>query len=69
MGSIRAGLIEGTRVATSPYRRSFSSSSRLMRTCVEIESADDEGFNLREHSQFQAGRRHVDNSQRGRVCS
>jgi hypothetical protein len=38
-----------------------------MRTCVEMEWAEDEGLIFREHSQFQAGRRHVDNSQSGRV--
>ena len=49
------------------YRRSFNSLARLMRTCVEIEWAEDEGLIFREHSQFQAGRRQVDNSQSGRV--
>ena len=49
------------------YRRSFSSPARLMRTCIEIEWAEDEGLIFREHSQFQSGRRQVDNSQSGRV--
>ena len=49
------------------YRRSFSSPTRLMRTCVEMEWAEDEGLIFRELSQFQAGRRQVDNSQSGRV--
>jgi transcriptional regulator with XRE-family HTH domain len=49
------------------YRRSFSSPARLMRTCFEIEWAEDEGLIFREHSQFQSGRRQVDNSQSGRV--
>ena len=38
-----------------------------MRTCVEIEWAEDEGLIFREHSQFLVGRRQVDNSQGGRV--
>jgi DNA-binding Xre family transcriptional regulator len=49
------------------YRRSFTSPARLMRTCVEMEWAEDEGLIFREHSRFQAGRRQVDNSQSGRV--
>src|SRR5215211_1987880 len=49
------------------YRRSFNSLARLMRTCVEIEWAEDEGLIFRELSQFQAGHRQVDNSQSGRV--
>ena len=49
------------------YRRSFNSLARLMRTCVEMEWAEDEGLIFREHSQFLVGRGQVDNSQGGRV--
>ena len=49
------------------YRRSFNSLARLMRTCVEMEWAEDEGLIFHEHSQFQVGRRQVDNSQSGRI--
>jgi DNA-binding Xre family transcriptional regulator len=49
------------------YRRSFSSPKRLMRTVVELEWCEDKGLIFREHSQFQAGRKQVDNSQSGHV--
>jgi hypothetical protein len=49
------------------YRRSFSSSARLMRTVVEIEWAEEEGLIFSEHSHFQAGRKQIDNSQTGHL--
>src|SRR5829696_1707692 len=49
------------------YRRSFSSDIGLMRTVVEFEWADGEGLIFSEHSQFQTGRRQIDNSQKGHV--
>lgn len=49
------------------YRRSFSSPVRLMRTVVALEWSEDVGLIFREHSQFKAGRRQIDNSQGGHV--
>jgi DNA-binding Xre family transcriptional regulator len=49
------------------YRRSFSSAARLMRTVVEIEWVEEEGLSFIEHSQFQAGSKRIDNSQKGHV--
>jgi len=49
------------------YRRSFSSDAGLMRTVVVFEWADEEGLIFSEHSQFQTGRRQIDNSQKGHV--
>ena len=49
------------------YRRSFSSAARLMRSVIEIEWVEEEGLSFIEHSQFQAGSKRIDNSQKGHV--
>src|SRR4051812_35928751 len=49
------------------YRRSFSSSFRLMRTAIEFAWSEDEGLVFHELSQFHAGRKQINNSQSGHI--